>query len=389
MQPLIDDATSFEQGRARAINAVINSVPGLCDGVNVRELTEMYLERPDKELAELISRCCKAGGDGLSFFVMKCFEEGDVDVVEKVVKKDPEAGKGLIKHARDDHMTDTLLSSVLMSRVELTAEEADSAVAHRLEGLDLFEVSKERAEVLQRLLHTAHSASARPLCELFASGLAKRAKLKPSPAQVKSEIRLLECAASCSSASVKASAFSRLSVLLPRALKKRGKAGEHDPERLTSLALEILPSSLATSDDNLVFSLLKYGLSRDTEYALDLLVPLLGDRKARILDLARNHSKFKEAMGRPRGLKMLLACLEGIEEVEDGVELLSAILSNHGGGLTATDSMMRKVMKIMSSKFNVAIPLSEIIKGGGAAFGAWGGFVSSVDTRRVLATLGR
>ena len=242
--------------------------------------------------------------------------------------------------------------------------------------------------MLSRLLRGASEGQARPLGELLASGLAARAKLKPSPAQVKSEMWLLECTASSTSSSVRAGAFSRLSVLLPRALKKRGREGEHDPERLASLAVELLPSSQAAGDD-LVFSLLKYGLVPDTEFALNLLVPLLGDKRGRILDLARHHSKFKEAMGRTRGLRLLLACLEGVEEIEDGAELLSVIMSNHGGGLTTSDCLMREVMKVMSEKFSVELPLSDIIKGGGAAFGPWGGFVSQVDTRRIWATLGR
>ena len=131
---------------------------------------------------------------------------------------------------------------------------------------------------------------------------------------------LLECAAESAHPPVREGAFERIAVLLPRALKKRGREGEHDPERLTSLAVELLPSSPAAGDD-LVFSLLKYGLSPDTEFALDLLVPLLGDKRGRILDLARHHSKFKEAVSRKRGLRLLLACLDGVEEVEDGVEV--------------------------------------------------------------------
>ena len=109
VQPLIVDTASFEPRGGSAINAVLEAAPGLCDGVDAGELIEIYEKGPDRELALLISRCCETGGRGLENFVMRCFEEGCVDVVESVVRKDPEAGKGLIKHASEKVRTLTPL----------------------------------------------------------------------------------------------------------------------------------------------------------------------------------------------------------------------------------------------------------------------------------------
>ncbi|GMH75396.1 hypothetical protein TrST_g11708 [Triparma strigata] len=348
-------------------------------------------------------------------FAEGCFKMGMTKELEKVIAVSTDAAKILLNFAGEKvRLGDRLLATVLNTVQLADADAFKEIILERFDSLDIFETSEDTASVLDKLMPCEFEN----MREAFEENLQKRSKMKLGERELTSELSLLKSCSRSSSKDVRVAVMKRIAVILPRALKKQGVGGEKDPKTLVDLAMVLAEEALGDEStleffNNLALSLLKYGLgAEDNSFGLDLLCLVVKGAEdkdkdkdscenlnhSKLLLLTANHSNFGDAIKRVKVLKLLTLCLELQDKNNDNKEevtdeflsgLLKLILEKHGLTMSHADVEARNIVRLLDSKFGVSVPAHEMVLGGGGAFEEWGGFVATLDVRRVNATLGK